>query len=134
MHRNDELERIAKHVFQCGLQLHRELGPGLLESVYEAVLFEELLQSGFRVDRQVPINIKFRGIEIANAFRADLIVEGKLLVELKSTENASPVHAKQVLTYLRLTGIPLGFLMNFGMDRFSDGFKRFGNGYFAEPQ
>jgi GxxExxY protein len=104
----------------------------LLESVYEVVLFEEFSRSGLAVERQVPIDIRFRGLVIDNAFRADLIVEGKLLVELKSTETMSKVHAKQVLTYLRLTGLPLGFLMNFGMERFADGFKRFGNGYFAE--
>jgi iron complex transport system substrate-binding protein len=134
MSRDEELESLVRIAFECGLELHRELGPGLLESVYETLMFESLRREGLRVERQVPVRIEFRGIVIENAFRADLLVEGRLLIELKSVEANAKVHAKQLMTYLRLMKLPLGLLMNFGLDRFTDGFQRLGNGYFAPPR
>jgi GxxExxY protein len=128
---NDQLERLAAIVVDCGLQVHRELGPGLLESVYEVVMFESLRQRGVAVERQVPIQIHYNGRTFDNGFRADLLIEGQLLIELKSTERHAAVHAKQLLTYLRLSGLSLGFLMNFGMSTFKEGVHRLGNDYFV---
>jgi GxxExxY protein len=92
--------------------------------VYEALLAEKLRGRGLEVDRQLPIDINFDWIRINDAFRADLVIERKLLVELKSTEKIVPVHGKQVLTYIRLTGLPLGLLINFGAEVFREGVKR----------
>ena len=129
MSRDDQLEHFARAVVDCGFQLHRDIGPGLLESVYEVLLFRLLLQRGLRVARQVPIAIAYQGVVIDNAFKADLLVEDRLLIELKSTEKHEPVHAKQVTTYLRLMKLPLGLLINFGMPTFKDGIRRIANDY-----
>tara|TARA_R110001599_G_scaffold1732_3_gene8648 strand:- start:6554 stop:6943 length:390 start_codon:yes stop_codon:yes gene_type:complete len=125
-----DLESIAKISIDCGFHLHKDIGPGLLESVYEILLFESLKAKGLSVERQKIIPITFRGRVLNEAFRADLIVEKRLLLELKSTERHSPVHAKQLLTYLRLMNLPLGFLMNFGAATFKEGVKRLANNYF----
>ena len=125
-----DLESIAKISIDCGFHLHKDIGPGLLESVYEILLFESLKAKGLSVERQKAIPITFRGRVLDEAFRADLIVEKRLLLELKSTERHSPVHAKQLLTYLRLMNLPLGFLMNFGAATFKEGVKRLANNYF----
>ena len=128
----DDLEALAKIVFNAGLELHKELGPGLLESVYEAVLADMLIEQGLFVERQKIIAVIFRGKAFDEMFRTDLIVENKLLIELKSTEHFAPVHAKQVLTYIRLAKLPLGFLMNFGQATFVGGFKRLANDYYGK--
>jgi GxxExxY protein len=112
----------------CGYKLHVEAGPGLLESVYEVVLAKMLADQGLRVKRQVPVPIRLMGTVFEEGFRADIIVEDYLLVELKSVENLAPVHFKQVLTYLRLLDLPLGLLINFGAVTFKDGCKRIVNG------
>ena len=125
-----DLESIARISIDCGFHLHKDIGPGLLESVYEILLFESLEAKGLSVERQKIIPITFRGRVLDEAFRADLIVEKRLLLELKSTERHSPVHAKQLLTYLRLMNLPLGFLMNFGAATFKEGVKRLANNYF----
>ena len=124
------LEAIAKQVVNCGYQLHRELGPGLLESVYEILMCESLKERGLRSARQLPVPIRHRGIEIDNAFRADKLVEDILLIELKSTEQHAAVHAKQLLTYLRLLKLPLGLLMNFGTASYKEGVRRLANDYY----
>ena len=124
------LEAIAKQVVDCGYQLHRELGPGLLESVYEILMCESLKERGLRFARQMPVPIRYRGVEIDNAFRADILVEDILLIELKSTEQHAPVHAKQLLTYLRLLELPLGLLMNFGAASYKEGIRRLANDYY----
>ncbi len=129
-----DLEELGNIAFNAGLQLHRELGPGLLESVYETILEDMLIGHGLFVERQKAIPIIFRGKKFEENFRADLIVENQLLIELKSTEFFVPVHAKQVLTYLRLSKLPLGFLMNFGAATFTDGFKRLANNYYRERE
>lgn len=125
------LEDIAKISVDCGFHLHKDIGPGLLESVYEVLLFESLKEKGLSVERQRVIPITFRGRVLSEAFRADLIVENRILIELKSTERSAPVHAKQVITYLRLPDLPLGFLMNFGAAIFKVGVKRLANQYYA---
>lgn len=109
------MEELSAIAVDCGYKLHVNLGPGLLESVYEALLANALERRGLRVDRQKPIRIKYENIVLKEGFRADLIVEERLLLELKSTERHRPVHAKQVLTYLRLMHLPLvgGAVMTF---------------------
>ena len=109
-----DTERLAKIVVDAAYKVHSGLGPGLLESVYEIVLAYELQQRGLRVNRQVPISIRYKEMTFDEAFRADLIVEEKVVLELKSVERVSEAHKKQVQSYLRLTGYKLGFLLNFG--------------------
>jgi GxxExxY protein len=123
-----DIEELARTAIDCGFHIHKKLGPGLLESVYEAVLAARLARSGLLVERQKPIAIEFEGLSIVDGFRADLVVEGRLIVEVKSVERPAPIHAKQLLTYLRLTGQPLGLLMNFGCETFREGVKRVVNG------
>jgi len=120
--------QIGKVVVDAAVSVHRTLGPGLLESVYEAVLAHELRERGLRVDRQVAVPIEYHGIRFDEGFRADLIVPDKVILELKSLETVSNAHKKQVLTYLRLTGLKLGFLLNFGEALMRDGISRIVNG------
>ena len=122
-----EIERLATIAVDCGFGVHRALGPGLLESVYEAVLAYNLARRGLMVERQKPVPIRLEGVSLDEGFRADLLVEGALLIELKSVERTVPVHGKQVLTYLRLMDLPLGLLMNFGAATFKEGIKRVAN-------
>ena len=124
-----DVEELSAVVVDCAYKLHVEAGPGLLESVYEVVLARMLEERGLRVRRQVPVPIQLMGLKFDEGFRADLIVEDALLVELKSVENSAPVHAKQVLTYLRLLKMPLGLLINFGAATFKEGVKRIVNNH-----
>jgi GxxExxY protein len=126
------VEQLVKVVIDTGLKLHIDLGPGLMESVYEAVLASRLEKLGMRVARQMPIKIEVDGMVFPEAFRADIVVENILLLELKSVENLMPVHAKQVLTYLRLANFPIGLLINFGADQFKDGLKRLVNNHVTD--
>jgi len=119
---------IGKEVVDAAVQVHRELGPGLLESVYEVVLAKELENRGLRVERQVPVPIHYRGLRFEEGFRADIIVEGKVILELKSVEQLTKVHTKQVFTYLKLKGLRLGYLLNFGANLVKDGIDRIVNG------
>ena len=119
---------IGAIVVDCAVSLHRETGPGLLETVYEVVLAHDLEAGGLRAERQVPIPIELRGIRFDEGFRADIIVEGKVLLELKSVEKVTKAHQKQVLTYLRLTGLKLGYLPDFGEALMKDGINRIVNG------
>lgn len=121
-------EDLARVVVDCGFRLHRELGPGLLESVYEVVLQKMLEDEGLGVKRQVAVPIEVMGLRFDEGFRADLIVGDVLLIELKSVSQLSPVHSKQVLTYLRLLNLPLGLLINYGAATFKEGVKRIVNG------
>ena len=115
---------IGKAVVDAALKVHRELGPGLLETVYEVVLAREFQGRGLRLERQVPVPIVYGGMRFEEGFWADLIVEGKVILELKSVEQLSKVHAKQVLTYLKLKGLKLGFVLNFGATLMKDGIER----------
>ncbi|QJB70764.1 GxxExxY protein [Parasphingorhabdus halotolerans] len=123
----NSIEALSEIAVDCGYKLHVNLGPGLLESVYEALMANALRQRGLPVDRQVPIKIEYDDIVLEEGFRANLLVDKQLLIELKSTERFAPVHAKQVLTYLRLMKLPLDLLMNFGAPTFKDGCKRIVN-------
>ena len=118
----------AKIIVDAAYHVHKSLGPGLLESVYETVLAYELKRRGLKVERQVPVAIVYDNIKFDEGFRADLIVEDKVIVELKSVENVIPVHKKQLLTYLRLAGKRLGLLINFGSELIRDGISRVVNG------
>ena len=109
--------------------MHRELGPGLLESAYEAVLAHVLRSRGLDARCQQIIPITFGDLVVSEGFRADIIVEGKLLIELKSVERLLPVHGKQVFTYLRFLNMPVGLLMNFGAPTFREGLKRIAHGH-----
>ena len=118
---------IAREIVDAALILHKRLGPGLLETVYEVVLAHELKKRGLKVQRQMVIPIEYEGIKFDEGFRADLMVAGKVIVELKSVETVLPVHKKQVLTYLRLSDKKLGLLINFGAVLIKDGISRIVN-------
>ena len=122
-----ELEAIAKDVVDAALKLHMALGPGLLESVYTVLLEKKLTDKGYRVDRERPVPIVFEGVQFEMGFRADLVINGCFIVELKSVEHLAPVHWKQLLTYLKLTKIRLGLLINFGEELLKNGIKRVAN-------
>ncbi len=122
-----DVEAIATIVINEGFRLHCDLGPGLFESVYEAILADRLVNRGLKVETQKLIEICVDGKSYPNAFRADLVINSRLLLELKSVENLSPVHIKQALTYIRLMKLPLGILMNFGAATFKSGVKRIMN-------
>ena len=122
-----ELERIATDVVDVSIRLHMALGPGLLESVYTVLLEKKLIERGHTVEREKPVPLIFEGTKFEMGFRADLIINGCLIVELKSVEKLLPVHAKQLLTYLKITGMRLGLLINFGEARLKDGIKRVAN-------
>jgi len=119
---------IGKIVVDCAVHMHQELGPGLLETVYEVVLAHELRQRGLSIERQVPIAIEFKGIVFQEGFRADMVVENKVILELKSVEQTTKANKKQVLTYLRLTRMKLGYLLNFGEPLMKTGISRILNG------
>ena len=119
---------IAKQILDAAFAVHTKLGPGLLESVYEVVLAYELKKRGLTAERQKPMPILYDNIRFDEAFRSDVVVNGKVIAELKSVEALLPVHAKQLLTQLRLSGLKLGFLINFGEAHLKNGIKRVING------
>jgi len=115
-------------IVDTAVNLHKKLGPGLLESVYEVILMKLLTKKGLHVQRQVSIPIEFEGEYFDEGFRVDLFVEGKVIIELKSVEKIAPVHKKQLLTYLKLTNAKLGYILNFGEELMKDGIDRIING------
>jgi len=119
---------IGTIVVESAIAVHRELGPGLLETVYEVVLTRELQDRGLNIERQVPVAIQYKDIRFDESFRADIIVDSKVILELKSVERVSAAHKKQVQTYLRLTGCKLGYLLNFGEALMKAGITRCVNG------
>ena len=120
---------IAKQILDAAFVIHTKLGPGLLESVYEVVLAYELKKRGLTAERQKPMPIVYDDVRFDEAFRSDLVVNGKVIAELKSLETLLPIHAKQLLTQLRLSGLKLGLLINFGEAHLKNGIKRVVNGY-----
>lgn len=124
MHENE----IGTVIVDLAVKLHMDLGPGLLESVYEVTLANALARQGFAVERQVPVAIEYEGIRFEEGFRADLIVDQKVIVEIKSVEQVHPSHKKQLLTYLRLTKMKLGYMLNFGDALMKNGITRTING------
>lgn len=119
---------IGTIIVDQAVKLHQALGPGLLESVYEAILARKLQQAGLEVKRQVPVPIVYDELSFDEGFRADLILNGKVIVELKSVEKLHPSHKKQLLTYLKLTGMKLGYVLNFGEELMKQGIVRTING------
>lgn len=125
--RSYDVEELSAMIVDTAFHLHKDLGPGLLESVYEAILAKLLLGQGLQVSRQQPIPIDYNGLSFDEGFCADLLVENKILIELKSVEALAPVHGKQVLTYLRLLNFPVGLLINYGASTFKEGCRRIVN-------
>ncbi len=119
-----ELDEITGEIVDAALGIHRGLGPGLLESVYEVVLARELERRGLGVERQKPVTFEYEGMFFDEGFRVDLFVEGRVVVELKSVERLAPVHSKQLLTYLRLLDMPVGLLISFGAATLREGLHR----------
>jgi GxxExxY protein len=119
---------IAAVIVDAAYHVHLALGPGLMETVYEVALEHDLTKRGFDVERQTPVHVEYDGIKFEEGFRADLIVNKCVMIELKSVESLAPVHKKQLLTYLRLTGLKLGLLINFGAALIKDGIVRAVNG------
>ncbi len=115
---------IGAIVVDAAIAVHRELGPGLLESVYETVLAHELRQRGLRAECQVPLDISYKGMVFEGAFRADIVVEQRVIIEVKSVETINKAHRKQLQTYLRLGDIRLGYILNFGAALMKDGIVR----------
>jgi GxxExxY protein len=118
------MERLAAIAIDIGMGIHKEIGPGLYESVYEAVLEHRLVRAGVAVERQKPIAISVDGLTLPDAFRADLLLEGSLLIELKSSPKNTPLYIRQTLTYCRLINQPFGLIFNFGCETFKDGLYR----------
>jgi len=119
---------IGSVIVESAIYIHKELGPGLLESVYEAILAKVLARRGLAVQRQVSIPIEFEGERFDESFRADMVVEGKVMIELKSIEKLNPAHKKQLLTYLKLAKMKLGYILNFGEELMKNGIVRTING------
>ena len=125
---------IGKRIVDVAIKVHREVGPGLLESVYEIILAHELRQRGLQVERQVSVPIEYQGIKFDEGFRVDLVVDNKVIVELKCIEKLNNAHKKQLLTYLRLTGMKLGYLLNFSEALMKSGITRTVNRLIEEDQ
>ena len=120
---------ISGDVLDAAIKIHKQFGPGLLESVYETLLAIELRKRGHTVETQQPVSFEYEGVRIDNAFRLDMLVDGKVVVELKTTEQMHPVFAKQVKTYLVVLKLHLGLVVNFGLATVKEGFVRIVNGY-----
>lgn len=120
----EKLNSISAAVLDAAIAVHRELGPGLLENAYEACLEYELIDRGFSIERQKELPVVYRGTKVDCGFRLDLVVNESVIVELKSVERLERIHDAQVLTYLKLTKLNLGLLVNFNVTRLVDGFKR----------
>jgi GxxExxY protein len=123
----NEAERLTIIVLDHAMFLHKQIGPGIAESVYEELLYDRLTLAGLSVARQQPVNFVFENKTYPNAFRYDLLVNGILLIELKSIEALGPVHIKQVQTYIRLMNLPIGLLLNFGCETLKQGIRKIYN-------
>lgn len=123
------MKDISYEIIGCAYEVHRILGPGLLESVYQKALVQELKLKGFKVHSEVNIEINYKGVNVGSDLRLDIIVNDTIIVELKSVENILPVHKKQLLTYLRLTNLQVGLLINFNTNLLKDGITRIVNNY-----
>jgi GxxExxY protein len=122
-----ELDEVTGTIIDSAIQVHRSLGPGLLESVYELVLARVLMERGFKIERQKVLSFEYEGLLFANAFRIDLLVDDRVIIEIKSVEELAQVHSKQLLTYLRLSNLQVGLLINFGSATLKEGLRRIVN-------
>lgn len=119
-----DIEKVFKKALDCSFQVHTALGPGLLESAYEECLFYELLQSGLKVEKQKALPLIYKEIKLELGYRIDLLVENKVIVEIKSVDTLADIHMAQILTYLKLSECRLGLLVNFNVRHLKDGIKR----------
>ena len=126
------LKPLSYQVIGCALEVYKNLGPGLLESIYEKALIHELTQKGMTVKTQVEVEMNYKGVNVGEGLRLDLLVNDEIIVELKSVEELKPVHYKQLLTYLKLMNKHVGLLINFNVNDLMDGIKRVVNGYEKE--
>jgi GxxExxY protein len=120
-----EFDELSNRVIGCALEVHREMGPGLLESTYEQCLAHELQLNGIKFKLQHPQPVEYKGVRLDCGYRADLLIDDKLLIELKSVEQIKGIHETQLLTYMKLSGIKTGLLINFNVSKLKDGIKRF---------
>ena len=120
---------ITRDILDAAIKIHRQFGPGMLESVYEQLLAVELTRRGHKVERQKGVSFEYEGVKLDTAFRLDMLVDDSVIVELKSTEHMQPVYLKQLKTYLVVMGLQVGVLVNFGMNQLKDGYARVVNGY-----
>ena len=123
----NQIDRIAKELVDAAFKVHSSLGPGLLESAYEACIAHELTKRGYRVERQKPQPVIYEGLEIEVGYRLDLLVEDVIIIELKAVEQLAPIHQAQLLTYLKLSNKQLGFLINFNVPLIKNGIRRIAN-------
>ena len=120
-----EFDELSNKVIGCALEVHKALGPGLMESVYEKCLSYELAKAGLKYETQKAMPVNYKGIKIDCGFRIDILVEGRLIVELKSVDKVLPIHQTQILTYMKLAGVSTGLLLNFNFTKLKDGIQRF---------
>jgi GxxExxY protein len=123
----NQIDRIAKELVDAAFKVHSSLGPGLLESAYEACIAHELTKRGYRVERQKPQPVIYEGLEIEVGYRLDLLVEDLIIIELKAVEQLAPIHQAQLLTYLKLSNKQLGFLINFNVPLIKNGIRSIAN-------
>lgn len=116
--------QISEKIIGCAIQVHKELGPGLLESSYEECIYYEIVQSGLLVEKQKPLPLVYKDVKLDCGYRIDLIIEGKVIVEIKAVESLNDIHMAQILTYLKLSKVRLGLLMNFNVTLLKSGIKR----------
>lgn len=131
MQGQNNIEELIQLTFDIGMVIHRDVGPGLMESVYERVLADKLEQRGVKIERQQPVHVDIYGVRYNDAFRYDLLLNKTLLVEVKSIEKLAPIHNKQVLTYIRLMHLQFGLILNFGCEVFRNGMRRIVNDRYA---
>lgn len=122
-------DSLSYKIIGCAMEVYKTLGPGLLESVYEAAMMQELHSNGIEAKNQVPVEVTYKGESLGDSLRLDILVEDKIIIELKSVEELKPVHYKQALTYLKLTGLKLGLLINFNENDLMNGIHRIVNNY-----
>jgi GxxExxY protein len=120
-----DINKITEVIIGCAIEVHKILGPGLLESIYEECLFFELKQAGLKVERQLPVSIIYKGNKLDSGFKLDLLVEDEVIIELKSVNEFNPVYEAQILTYMKLKNVEIGLLINFNVKLLKDGIKRY---------
>lgn len=122
------MTKLSENILDCALKIHKTLGPGLLESVYQNCLTYELKKKNISCQKEVILPVQYEELDFESGFRADILIDKKVIIEIKSVERLQPVHRAQILTYLKLTEYPLGLLINFGQEKLINGFQRFANG------
>ena len=127
-----EFDRLSNVIIGAGILIHKTVGPGLLESAYEACMAFELTSQGIQTERQKPLPLQYKGVRLDCGYRLDMLIEGKIILEIKAVAKLDPIHDAQMLTYLRLTECPIGLILNFNVVKFKDGIKRVVNGYVSE--